>query len=83
MLFSFLIFLIMSGIKYPSLCFGPVMLKILAIPILKKNLFLLSIILELFHYIIPDRMFQFSDLLGNFLGVLVIYFLYNIKKKYE
>ena len=55
----------------------------------KKNFFLIiylffiSIVLELFHYIIPDRMFQFSDLLGNFLGVLVIYILYNIKKKYE
>ena len=50
---------------------------------LVKYLFLLSIILELFHYIIPNRMFQLSDLLGNFLGVLVIYILYNIKKKYE
>ncbi len=46
-------------------------------------LFLLSIILELFHYIIPERMFQFSDLLGNFFGVLAIYILYNIKKRYE
>ncbi len=46
-------------------------------------LFFLSIILELFHHIIPERMFQLSDLFGNFLGVLTIYFLYNIKKKYE
>ena len=46
-------------------------------------LFLLSIILELFHFIVPERMFQFSDLLGNFLGVLAIYILYNIKKRYE
>ena len=49
---------------------------------LVKYLFLLSIILELSHYITPNRMFQLSDLLGNFLGVLVIYILYNIKKKY-
>ena len=49
---------------------------------LVKYLFLLSIIIELFHHIVPNRMFQLSDLLGNFLGVLVIYVLYNIKKKY-
>ena len=46
-------------------------------------LFSLSIILELFHYKIPDRMFQLSDLWGNFFGVFIIYILYNIKKKYE
>jgi len=48
-----------------------------------KYLFTLSIMLELIHLIIPARMFQLSDLLGNVFGVLLIYFLYNIKKKYE
>ena len=37
-------------------------------------LFFLSIILECFHYIIPNRSFQFADLIANILGVLVAYF---------
>jgi len=48
-----------------------------------KYLFILSIILELLHLAIPARMFQWSDLLGNVSGVLLIYVLYNVKKKYE
>ena len=48
-----------------------------------KYLFALSIMLELIHLIIPARMFQLSDLFGNVFGVLLIYVLYNIKKKYE
>ena len=34
-------------------------------------LFLISIILELLHLIIPNRSFQFSDLFGNIVGVLI------------
>ena len=34
-------------------------------------LFFISIILELFHLLIPNRSFQFSDLFGNILGVLI------------
>ena len=37
------------------------------------GLLLLSIILELFHFIIPNRSFQLGDLVGNILGVLVAY----------
>ena len=37
------------------------------------GLFFLSVILELFHFIIPNRSFQLGDLIGNFLGVLVAY----------
>ena len=36
-------------------------------------LFFLSTILELFHFIIPNRSFQFNDLAGNILGVIVAY----------
>ena len=43
-------------------------------------LFLISIFLELLHIIIPNRGFEFSDLFGNILGVLMIYFFYKIKK---
>ena len=33
--------------------------------------FSISIFFELFHLIIPNRSFQFSDLFGNMLGVLI------------
>ena len=36
-------------------------------------LFFLSISLEVLHLIIPNRGFEFSDLFGNVLGVLLIY----------
>jgi len=44
-----------------------------------KNLIILylifiSVILEVLHLIIPERSFQFSDLFGNVLGVLIAYF---------
>ena len=41
-------------------------------------LFLLSIILELFHIIIPNRGFEISDLLGNIVGVLLVILIYRI-----
>ena len=41
-------------------------------------LFLLSIILELFHIIIPNRGFEMSDLFGNIGGVILVIFLYKI-----
>ena len=42
------------------------------------GLFFLSIILELFHFIIPNRSFQLEDLLANILGVIVAYFVIKI-----
>ena len=42
------------------------------------GLFFLSVTLELFHYIIPNRSFQLVDLLGNILGVTVAYFIIKI-----
>ncbi|MDB9731852.1 VanZ family protein [Candidatus Pelagibacter sp.] len=41
-------------------------------------LFLLSIILELFHIIIPNRGFEMSDLLGNIVGVILVILIYKI-----
>ena len=38
----------------------------------------ISIFLEIIHIIIPNRGFEFLDLLGNVLGVLIIYFFYHI-----
>ena len=45
-------------------------------------LFLLSIILELLHFIIPNRGFEISDLFGNLAGVIFVIIIYNIKNKY-
>ena len=42
------------------------------------GLFFLSVILEGFHLIIPNRSFQLGDLIGNILGVLVAYFVVKI-----
>jgi hypothetical protein len=45
-------------------------------------LFLLSIILELFHLIIPNRGFEWSDLFGNILGLLFVIVIYKVKNRY-
>jgi VanZ family protein len=42
------------------------------------GLFFLSITLEFFHLIIPNRSFQLSDLISNFFGVMVAYFVIKI-----
>ena len=42
------------------------------------GLFTLSVVLEVFHLIIPNRSFQIGDLIGNILGVLLAYFLVKI-----
>lgn len=44
----------------------------------------LSVILELFHLIIPNRSFQKEDLIGNVVGVflaLLFFYLLNLTKK--
>ena len=41
-------------------------------------LFSISLFLELLHIIIPNRGFEFSDLFGNILGVLIVYFFCQI-----
>ena len=45
-------------------------------------LIFLSIILETFHLFIPERSFQWSDLFGNLLGVLMVILIKNIIDKY-
>jgi len=45
-------------------------------------LFLLSIILELFHIIIPNRRFEISDLFGNIVGVILVILIYKIVIRY-
>jgi hypothetical protein len=45
-------------------------------------LFLLSIILELFHIVIPNRGFEISDLFGNIVGVILVILIYKIIIRY-
>ena len=42
------------------------------------GLFILSVILEVLQFIIPNRSFQLGDLIGNILGVLVAFFVVKI-----
>ena len=53
------------------------------INILIIYLIFLSIILELFHFIIPDRSFEVKDLFGNLLGVLTTLIIFLLFNKYE
>ena len=46
-------------------------------------LILLSVILELFHLVIPMRSFEFSDLFGNLFGVAILIIINFIYKRYE
>ena len=54
----------------------------------KKNILLilylifLSVTLEIFHLVIPERSFQWPDLFGNLLGVIVVILLNNFIYKY-
>ena len=41
-------------------------------------LILSSIILEVLHLVIPNRSFQYRDLFGNIVGVLLSFLLFNI-----
>ena len=44
-------------------------------------LFLVSITLELLHYLIPNRAFELNDLYANSLGVLLAYLIFRFFKK--
>ena len=40
----------------------------------------ISVFLEILHIIIPNRGFEFTDLFGNILGVLIVYFFHQMYK---
>lgn len=46
-------------------------------------LFLISITLELLHYLIPNRAFELNDLYANSLGVLLAYLILKFFKKLQ
>ena len=52
------------------------------IKIITIYLFLLSIVLELAHIVIPVRGFEWVDLFGNIVGVIFVIIIYKIKNKY-
>jgi len=53
------------------------------IKILFSYLFFISIFLELLHYLIPQRSFEYKDLFGNFFGVLIVFLLFKIYKSFR
>ena len=57
-------------------------IKLNQIKILIIYLILLSIALEFFHLIIPERSFQWSDVFGNLIGVVVVILIRNLINKY-
>ena len=53
------------------------------IKFLKIYLILISILLEISHLIMPLRTFQWSDLFGNLIGVIIVILLNNLINKYD
>ena len=45
-------------------------------------LLVISVLLEVLHILIPERSFQWSDLFGNLLGVIVVIFVKSLINKY-
>ena len=73
----FYVFILLSIIGFFSF------IKINQIKILTIYLIILSLCLEFFHMIIPDRSFQWSDLFGNLFGVIIVILIKKIINKYE
>ena len=72
----FYVFLLISTIGF--LTFN----QIKQIKILIIYLILLSITLEFLHLIIPERTFQWSDIFGNLVGVVVVISIRKLINKY-
>tara|TARA_B100000674_G_C37543973_1_gene779715 strand:+ start:50 stop:445 length:396 start_codon:yes stop_codon:yes gene_type:complete len=72
----FYVFILISIIGFFSFT------KIKQIKNLLKYLIVLSLSLEFLHLIIPERSFQWSDLFGNLLGVIVVILVRNLINKY-
>ena len=45
-------------------------------------LFSLSILLELLHFIVPNRAFELNDVIANGAGVIAMYLIFFLKKKF-
>ncbi len=53
------------------------------VKILFLYLFFISIFLELCHILIPQRSFQYQDLFGNILGILLVFIIFNFYKFFK
>ena len=73
-IFGFFIFSLLGLITYK---------KNNNINVLFNYLVFLSVFLEILHYFIPKRSFEFSDLFGNLVGVIIVFIIYFILKKNE
>ena len=73
----FYVFILLSIIGFFSF------IKVNQIKILTLYLIILSLSLEVLHLIIPERSFQWSDLFGNLLGVIVVILIRSFINKYE
>jgi hypothetical protein len=71
--YAFIIFSVIGIVAYN---------KTNKINFLIKYLILLSILLELFHFIIPNRDFELIDLFGNIAGVIFVIIIYKVKNRY-
>ena len=47
-----------------------------------KVILFISFILEILHFVIPNRAFEFYDLIANILGVLIIIFIKRFIKRF-
>ena len=72
----FYVFVLFSIIGFFSFI-KPNQIKVLIIYLIS-----LSIVLEFFHLMIADRTFQWSDLFGNLVGVIVVILIKNLINKY-
>ncbi len=72
--------------------YGFVVLSIIGYLTFKKStqfiflsfyLIFLSIILEILHHFIPERSFEFPDLFGNLVGVIIVIIIFYFFKKNE
>ena len=57
--------------------------KIEELKFLSIYLILLSITLEILHYFIPERSFEFPDLFGNLVGVIIVIIIFYFFKRNE
>ena len=57
--------------------------KIEQLKFLSIYLIFLSITLEILHHFIPERSFQFTDLFGNLVGVIIVIIIFYFFKKNE
>ena len=72
----FYIFILISTIGFLTF------IKLNQIKNLIVYLISLSIILEVLHLIVPERSFQWSDIIGNLLGVIIAIFIKKLINKY-